>query len=263
MPRRARCWAGSAQIPTSGRSGRTRCALRGTGRTERRFEIGDKGNVEATYRFGPSDHPWRASETRLESEIRDGDRVIARLAVAGRTTEYDQEDKASLQIIGAEALHLVLRIRQARKLEIQSRVLQSAVNGIVITDPEGHVECANPAFERINGYALEEILGRDLRFLRSGEQDDAFFRRLWDTITDGRSFTGEFVNRRKDGNLVTIEQIVTPVIGPGGQIEKFISISEDITERKSVEEPTRAVPTSSSPRPSLRCGGPRPRPAAA
>jgi diguanylate cyclase (GGDEF)-like protein/PAS domain S-box-containing protein len=195
-----------------------------------------KGNVEATYRFGPSDHPQRASEPKLESEIRDGDRVIARLTVAGRKTEYDQEDRVSLQIIGAEAWHLVLRIRQARKLEIQSRVLQSAVNGIVITDPEGHVEWVNPAFERINGYALEEILGRDLRFLRSGEQDDAFYSRLWDTITDGRSFTGEFVNRRKDGSLVTVEQIVTPVIGPGGQIEKFISISDDITERKSVQD---------------------------
>jgi len=197
--------------------------------------LDDHGGVEATYRFGPSDHPRRASEARLDCELRDGAQVVARLSVAGRSNPYDPEDAATLQIIGAEAWRLVLRIRQARKLEIQSRVLQSAVNGIVITDPDGRVEWANPAFERITGYMLDEMAGRDLRLLKSGEHDEAFYRRLWETITEGRSFTGEFVNRRKDGTLVTVEQIITPVIGAGGQIEKYISISEDITERKSVE----------------------------
>jgi diguanylate cyclase (GGDEF)-like protein/PAS domain S-box-containing protein len=197
--------------------------------------LDDKGEVEATYRFGSGDHPRRASEAKLESEILDSGRIVARLTVAGRSTDYDQDDRASLQIIGIEAWRLVLRIRQARKLEIQSRVLQSAVNGIVITDPEGRVEWANPAFERITGYALEEMAGRDLRFLRSGEHEESFYRRLWETIADGRSFTAEFINRRKDGELVTVEQVITPVVGAGGQIEKYIAISEDITERKSVE----------------------------
>jgi diguanylate cyclase (GGDEF)-like protein/PAS domain S-box-containing protein len=195
----------------------------------------DKGRIEATYRFGPSDHPQRTSEARLESDVFENGKRIARLTVAGRATKYDQEDQASLKLIGSEAWRLVLRIRQARKLEIQSRVLQSAVNGIVITDPEGRVEWANPAFERTTGYTLEEMAGRDLRFLRSDDHDEALYRRLWETITDGRSFTGEFVNRRKDGSLFTVEQVVTPVVGAGGQIEKYISISEDITERKTVE----------------------------
>ncbi len=197
--------------------------------------LDDKGAIEATYRFGPGEHPRRAGELKLESEIRDGGRIVARLSVAGRSDAYDAEDTASLQIIGAEAWRLVLRIRQARKLEIQSRVLQSAVNGIVITDPEGLVEWANPAFERITGYALDEMMGRDLRLLRSGQHEDSFYRRLWETIRDGRSFTAEFINRRKDGSLVTVEQVITPVVGAGGQIEKYISVSEDITERKSVE----------------------------
>jgi diguanylate cyclase (GGDEF)-like protein/PAS domain S-box-containing protein len=197
--------------------------------------LDEKGNVEATYRFGSGDHPRRAAESRLESEIRDSGRAIARVTVSGRAIAYEPDDTATLQIIGAEAWRLVLRIRQARKLEIQSRVLQSAVNGIIITDPEGRVEWANPAFERITGYTLEEMAGRDLRFLRSGEHDDSFYRRLWETITEGRSFAGEFVNRRKDGSLVTVDQVITPVVGAGGQIEKYISVSQDITERKSVE----------------------------
>jgi diguanylate cyclase (GGDEF)-like protein/PAS domain S-box-containing protein len=201
--------------------------------------LDDRGEIEATYRYGPGDHPRRAGEVKLESDIRDGGRVVARLWVSGRTDErtdqYDAEDAASLQIIGLEAWRLVLRIRQARKLEIQSRVLQSAVNGIVITDPDGRVEWANPAFERVTGYALDEMVGQDLRFLKSGEHEESFYRRLWDTIRDGRSFTAEFINRRKDGQLVTVEQVITPVVGSSGRIEKYIAISEDITERKSVE----------------------------
>ncbi len=195
----------------------------------------DKGEVEATYRFGPSQHLRRASEVQLEGEVHDNGLLIARLTVDGRASDYDQEDKASLQIIGAEAWRLVLRIRQARKLEIQSRVLQCAVNGIVITDPEGRVEWVNPAFEQITGYALGEMAGRDLRLLRPTEHDEAHYQRLWETIKDGRSFTGEFVHRRKDGSLVTVEQIITPVVGASGQIEKFISVSEDITDRKTAE----------------------------
>jgi diguanylate cyclase (GGDEF)-like protein/PAS domain S-box-containing protein len=195
----------------------------------------DKGDIEATYRFGPTDHPQRASEAKLEIDIRDGGRLVVRLCVAGRANAYDAEDTASMQIIGLEAWRLVLRIRQARKLEIQSRVLQSAVNGIVITDPAGHVEWANPAFERVTGYKLDEMVGRDLRFLNSGQQDESFYRRLWETISDGRSFTAEFINRRKDGELVTVEQVITPVVAADGRIEKYIAISEDITERKSVE----------------------------
>jgi PAS domain S-box-containing protein len=195
----------------------------------------DKGRIEATYRFGPSDHPQRTSEARLESDVFDNGKPIARLTVAGRATEYDQEDQASLKLIGSEAWRLVLRIRQARKLEIQSRVLQSAVNGIVITDPEGRVEWANPAFERITGYALEEMAGRDLRFLRSGEHEESFYRRPWETITDGRSFNAEFINRRKDGTLVTVEQVITPVVGAGGQID-------DEQLLGAIVQITRAVP---------------------
>jgi diguanylate cyclase (GGDEF)-like protein/PAS domain S-box-containing protein len=197
--------------------------------------LDDKGGVEATYRFGTSDHPQRAGEAKLECEIRDGAKAIARLTVAGRTGAYDAEDTASLQVIGIEAWRLVQRIRQARKLEIQSRVLQSAVNGIAITDPAGRVEWANPAFERMTGYSLEELQGHDLRLLRPQGHDEAPYERLWQTISEGRSFTGEFVNRCKDGSLVTLEQVITPVAGAGGRIEKYISVYQDITEQKTVE----------------------------
>ncbi len=225
--------------------------------------LDDKGEVEADL----SVRPERPSAAHERSAARERDprqrpgRCAADRGPGGRPPTT-RRIAGSLQIIGTEAWRLVQRIRQARKLEIQSRVLQSAVNGIVITDPEGRVEWANPAFEQITGYTLDELTGHDLKLLRSGDHDESFYRRLWDTISDGRSFNGEFTYRRKDGSLVTVEQVITPVVGAGGQIEKFISVSEDITERKTVEKsaglspPARRADGLAQPRQHGRCDRP-------
>ena len=190
------------------------------------------GSSDTSGEYGASAGP---AERSCVTVIRENGGVVARFSVAGKQTEYDHEDELTLQAVGSEAWRLVQRIRQSQKLEIQSRVLESAVNGIVIADASGRLEWANPAFERIIGYTLEEIVGRNLRFLRSGEHDEAFYRRLWDTISSGRTFAAEFVNRRKDGTSITVGQTISPVTGVDGRIDKYISICEDITERKSAE----------------------------
>ena len=190
------------------------------------------GASDATGDYGASAGP---AERNCITVIHENGGVVARFSAAGKQTEYDEEDEDTLQAIGSEAWRLVQKIRQSQELEIQSRVLESAVNGIVIADASGRLEWANPAFERITGYALPEVVGRNLSFLRSGEHDEAFYRRLWDTISSGRTFAAEFVNRRKDGTAITVAQTISPVTGADGQIDKYISICEDITERKSAE----------------------------
>ncbi|MES1152920.1 MAG: EAL domain-containing protein, partial [Dongia sp.] len=145
------------------------------------------------------------------------------------------EDTLTLQLIGAEAWRLVQRMHQARKLQVQSRVLESAVNGVVIADTRGCVEWANPAFERMTGYTLAEIVGRNLNFLKSGGHNAAFYVELWKTIASGKSFAAEFINRRKDGVDITMDQVIAPVLAEDGKIDKYIAVAEDITERKSAE----------------------------
>jgi diguanylate cyclase (GGDEF)-like protein/PAS domain S-box-containing protein len=173
---------------------------------------------------------------RRAVEIRVSGRVVARVEVAGKSVDYTADDEWTLQLLGSEAWNVVQRMRQSRKLEIQSRVLECAINGIVIADAEGHLEWANPAFEQITGYPLTEVIGHRLNFLRSGQHDDAFYKRLWENLSAGRSFSGEFVNRRKDGTLVNVLQTITPVLGDDGRIERYISVSEDVTIRKSADD---------------------------
>ena len=128
------------------------------------------------------------------------------------------------------------RARQAEAaLRLQSAALQSAANGIVIADREGKVVWINPAFTRLTGYEPQDIMGRDLRLLKSGQQPREVYQQLWQTILAGRIWQGEVTNRRKDGTLYTQDQTITPVRDDRGEISHFIAIQQDITERKRME----------------------------
>ena len=77
--------------------------------------------------------------------------------------------------------------------------IEQAGEMIVITDPEGIILYVNPAFERTTGYGREEVLGQNPRIMKSGRQDKAFYHQLWKTISEGRTWEGLMVNRRKNG----------------------------------------------------------------
>ncbi|MBU6402838.1 MAG: PAS domain S-box protein, partial [Verrucomicrobia bacterium] len=126
--------------------------------------------------------------------------------------------------------------RQAEdQLRLQSVALEAAANAILITDRAGSICWVNPAFSALTGYTPEEVLGRNPRILKSDQHDGGFYRSFWDTITRGETWHGEFVNRRKDGSLYQVEQTVAPVRADHGQIQHFIGIAKDITERKQAE----------------------------
>ena len=124
---------------------------------------------------------------------------------------------------------------QAR-LRLQAAALNSAANGILITDRNGFIEWANPAFSGLTGYSEDGVLGRNPRFLKSDVQDESFYKEMWSTITEGRAWHGELVNRRADGTLYTEEMTITPVVDADGNVLHFIAIKQDVTARKRSEE---------------------------
>jgi PAS domain S-box-containing protein len=124
-------------------------------------------------------------------------------------------------------------------MRLQSTALAAAANSIVITDRDGGILWANPAFTKLTGYELAEVMGKDLRILRSGKHDEAFYRNLWQTPLSGRVWHGEIINKRKDGSLYTEEMTIAPVRDAAGEIAHFISIKQDITEWKSAEKSRR------------------------
>ncbi len=129
----------------------------------------------------------------------------------------------------------------ARQLEVKSAALSAAANAIVITNADGAIEWANPAFTWLTGYAAEEVIGQTPRFLKSGHNDDEFYRNLWQTIKSGRVwYSEELINRRKDGSLYAEQMTITPVFNQTGAISNFIAIKLDISERKQAQAALRA-----------------------
>jgi len=120
---------------------------------------------------------------------------------------------------------------QARKLGLQSSALNSVGNAVVITNPEGIIEWANPAFTRLTGYGIAEVAGKSPRVLKSGEHPPEFYATMWRTIEAGGVWSGELVNRRKDGSLYHEEMVITPVRGVEGSIQNFVAIKHDISHR--------------------------------
>lgn len=121
-------------------------------------------------------------------------------------------------------------------LLLQSMALNAAANAIVITDRQGMIEWANPAFTTLTGYAISEVINKNPRdLIKSGKQDQFFYSRMWDTILSGAVWRGEMINRRKDGQVYTEELTITPIPGEDGQISRFVAIREDISKRKETE----------------------------
>jgi PAS domain S-box-containing protein len=122
------------------------------------------------------------------------------------------------------------RKQNEEQLRLQGAALESAANAIMITNDKGVIIWVNPAFTRTTGYAEEEVLGENARLLKSGDQDDEFYRKMWETILAGKVWRDTIVNRRKDGTLNHEDMTITPILDNTGSITHFIAIKQDITE---------------------------------
>ncbi|MBI3596224.1 MAG: EAL domain-containing protein [Nitrospirae bacterium] len=145
-------------------------------------------------------------------------------------------DTVLLTVIGGSLIYLWVVKPVGQELRARVEAIDAAGEMIVITDRNGVVEYVNPAFARTTGYTPAEIIGRKLSLLKSGSHDQAFFRSLWETISIPRVWSGEMINRRKDGTLYPEEQTITPVTDEKGRVIRFVAIKRDITERKKTEQ---------------------------
>jgi PAS domain S-box-containing protein len=131
--------------------------------------------------------------------------------------------------------------RTQQQLLLQATALRTAASAILITDRSGTILWTNPAFSTLTGFAAEEALGQNPRFLKSGVHDLSFYKRLWSTLLSGKTWHAEFTNRRKDGSLYHDEHTITPVRSETGEITHFVAIMHDITERKRAEAEIRKL----------------------
>ena len=119
--------------------------------------------------------------------------------------------------------------------KLNTAVEQSPVS-IVITDLEGNIEYVNPKFCLITGYTYDEALGQNPSVIKSGEQPEEYYKKLWDTISVGKTWTGDFHNKKKNGDLFWERATIGPITNETGDTTHFLAIKEDITELKKAEQ---------------------------
>ncbi len=172
----------------------------------------------------------------FETQHKTRDGRIFPVEIGSSVVEYDGA-KFSLTTVR----DITERKQAEENLHLQSTALEAAANGITISDHEGIIIWANSAFSRLTGYSIEEVIGKNPRIFKSGKQDTAFYKNLWDTILSGNVWHGELINRRKDGKLYAEEMTIAPVYRKHEKISHFIAIKQDVSERKHSERERESI----------------------
>jgi len=136
-----------------------------------------------------------------------------------------------------EELKDEIKISKRAKNEVikLSRAVEQSPLSIIITDTNGVIEYVNPKLIANTGYKQEELVGKNPRIFSSGEKQKNEYKELWDTISGGKEWQGEFHNKNKSGELFWEFASISPILDEGGNVTHFIAIKEDITERKHAQ----------------------------
>jgi len=126
------------------------------------------------------------------------------------------------------------RKKAEEELKKLNRAIEQSSTSVVITDSEGMIEYVNPYFSSLTGYQLNELQGKTPRVLKSGNHNEAFYQSLWKTILEGKTWQGELLNKKKNGETYWANASISPIVDNSGNVTNFVAIEEDITERKKL-----------------------------
>ncbi len=131
---------------------------------------------------------------------------------------------------------LTQRKQHEEELRIAALFFQNSSEGMIVTDAQGVITSVNPAFTALSGFSAEEAIGKTPRILKSGKQDDAFYKRLWGDVLSKGEWKGEIWNRHHSGNLVAEQVAINTVYGADGVANQRIALYHDITQLKNSAE---------------------------
>jgi PAS domain S-box-containing protein len=178
---------------------------------------------------------WTRDEKIENEEVtiitKRGLRRTVLLSVASvKDTEGNIQHAMSVQ---QDITELKERERELHKL---SQAIRQSPISIIITDYDGRIEYVNPQFEQLTSYSEEETIGKNPRVLKSGKHSKEYYRKMWQTIKQGETWRGEFINLKKNGETYYEDAVIAPVVNEEGEITHFIALKEDVTRRKQLEK---------------------------
>ena len=156
-----------------------------------------------------------------------------KLSVRMESKLLEEDDKVK---IFSAVIDITDKKEQKEEIKKLSQAVEQSPATIVITDKEGHIEYANPKFVEVTGYSLEEVRGEDPSILKTDVHSSEFYKGLWETISDGQEWQGEFYNQKKNGDYYWESASISPITNDEGRVTHYIKLGQDITERKELEE---------------------------
>ncbi len=144
-----------------------------------------------------------------------------------------------LRVIGDIIYSTNQKKRAEQKLNRLGAVVDQVVESIIITDKAGNIEYVNPAFEKMSGYKLHEVVGASPRILKSNEHPSSHYESMSKAMREGSVWKGRFINRKKDGSFYEVENVVMPIRDKSGEIANFAALQRDVTEQVKIENRLR------------------------
>ena len=154
------------------------------------------------------------------------------------------QEQISLMVNIAENISFALQafyvadLKKASDIQLQKvlKAIEQSSASIVISDVLGNIEYVNPAFCKLTGYTFEEAMGQNPRILKTGHTSDTEYVNLWKKLTHQSEWSGEFCNKKKNGELYWEFAVISPVLNELGEVTNYVAVKENITARKALEE---------------------------
>ena len=194
----------------------------------------------------PATAPWHEWGARLGFKASAAFPLFQRHKVFGSLNLYAAEtglfndDLIKLLDEMAEDISFALdSMERDQELKLAATVFDNSREIIVITDASTNVISVNRAFVEITGYEADDIVGKNISIIKSGRQDENFYRSMWENINTIGYWQGELWNRRKNGEVYPAWVSISAIRDDNGEVTKYISVSTDITEFKQAEDRIR------------------------
>ena len=151
-------------------------------------------------------------------------------------TRITEQHKEILSIIATQAASAIERFLAEREIQKFKLGIDRSNNPVFITDLDGTIQYANPAFEYVYGFSLEDTIGKTPRLLKAGLTSNEEYKAFWSKLLAGETVSNEIINKSKNGKLIPISATYSPILDESGRMVGFLAVHEDITERKQSEE---------------------------
>lgn len=177
---------------------------------------------------------WEHDGTLIADEIIPVPEKESRIFEVIKTPLFHRDGRRkAMVVIGRD---ITTRKKNEESLIKLSQAVEQSPASIVITDTEGNIEFVNPEFTKLTGYTFAEAQGKNPRILQTDKTSSDVYTKLWQTISTGKTWEGEFYNQKKDGEQFIEHAIISPIFNQKGKITHYMAIKDDITAKKQSEE---------------------------